>query len=312
MTAGPRRCRPRVVSGDGRADPLPPRSGVHRGLRARPRPPAAGLPDRQRRCSASPPRARARWSRPSPTCRVPGEPAVVASCGKFGERWAELCDAYGAETVTSTSSGARRSTRPASTRRSLRLRPPAARRLRDAVGDLDRRPQRRPRPSTRSRRGHGAVLCVDAVSGLGAVDLPQDEWGVDVVVSGSQKSLMCPPGLGVRLGLASARWRSPPRARGAATTSTGRAPPRASARRRRTRLHPRGDPVPGARRRARADLRRGPRRGLRPPRRARARPRAPASRRSASSASAPTTRTPTSSPRRRFPDEHRRRRRCRS
>ena len=30
---------------------------------------------------------------------VAGEPAVVASCGKFGQRWAELCDAYGAETV---------------------------------------------------------------------------------------------------------------------------------------------------------------------------------------------------------------------
>ena len=29
----------------------------------------------------------------------PGEPAVVASCGKFGERWAELCDAYGARTA---------------------------------------------------------------------------------------------------------------------------------------------------------------------------------------------------------------------
>ena len=29
----------------------------------------------------------------------PGEPALVASCGKFGERWAELCDAYGARTV---------------------------------------------------------------------------------------------------------------------------------------------------------------------------------------------------------------------
>jgi aspartate aminotransferase-like enzyme len=41
----------------------------------------------------------------------------------------------------------------------------------------------------------GSLLCVDAVSGLGAVDLPQDEWGVDVVVAGSQKSLMCPPGL---------------------------------------------------------------------------------------------------------------------
>jgi len=45
-------------------------------------------------------------------------------------------------------------------------------------------------------RSHGAVLCVDAVSGLGAANLPQDDWGVDVVVSGSQKSLMCPPGLG--------------------------------------------------------------------------------------------------------------------
>src|SRR5881275_457210 len=29
----------------------------------------------------------------------PGEPALVASCGKFGERWAELCDAFGAETI---------------------------------------------------------------------------------------------------------------------------------------------------------------------------------------------------------------------
>jgi aspartate aminotransferase-like enzyme len=43
--------------------------------------------------------------------------------------------------------------------------------------------------------GRGSVLCIDAVSGLGAVDLRQDEWGVDVVVAGSQKSLMCPPGL---------------------------------------------------------------------------------------------------------------------
>ena len=45
-------------------------------------------------------------------------------------------------------------------------------------------------------RDHGALLCVDAVSGLGAAELKQDDWGVDVVVAGSQKSLMCPPGLG--------------------------------------------------------------------------------------------------------------------
>ena len=41
----------------------------------------------------------------------------------------------------------------------------------------------------------GAVSVVDAVSSLGAVPLETDEWGVDVVVSGSQKALMSPPGL---------------------------------------------------------------------------------------------------------------------
>ena len=44
-------------------------------------------------------------------------------------------------------------------------------------------------------RARGAILAVDAVSGLGAVDLRQDEWGVDVVAAGSQKALMCPPGI---------------------------------------------------------------------------------------------------------------------
>jgi aspartate aminotransferase-like enzyme len=42
---------------------------------------------------------------------------------------------------------------------------------------------------------HGALIAVDAVSAMGAVPLPQDEWGVDVVVAGSQKALMSPPGL---------------------------------------------------------------------------------------------------------------------
>src|SRR5205085_1911404 len=38
-------------------------------------------------------------------------------------------------------------------------------------------------------------LVVDAISSLGAVPLEQDEWDIDVVLSGSQKALMCPPGL---------------------------------------------------------------------------------------------------------------------
>jgi alanine-glyoxylate transaminase/serine-glyoxylate transaminase/serine-pyruvate transaminase len=44
--------------------------------------------------------------------------------------------------------------------------------------------------------GHPALLLVDAISGLGTADYRHDEWGVDVTVSGSQKGLMLPPGLG--------------------------------------------------------------------------------------------------------------------
>jgi alanine-glyoxylate transaminase/serine-glyoxylate transaminase/serine-pyruvate transaminase len=43
--------------------------------------------------------------------------------------------------------------------------------------------------------GHPALLLVDTISGLGSADLRMDEWGIDVVVAGSQKGLMLPPGL---------------------------------------------------------------------------------------------------------------------
>jgi aspartate aminotransferase-like enzyme len=125
---------------------------------------------------------------------APGEPAVVASCGKFGERWAELCDAYGADT------------RHLEFEWGAKVDPE---RLDRALAELDR-PARAVyvtqsetstgvvndiRALNEVAAAHDSVLCVDAVSGLGAVELPQDEWGVDVVVAGSQKSLMCPPGL---------------------------------------------------------------------------------------------------------------------
>lgn len=44
-------------------------------------------------------------------------------------------------------------------------------------------------------RDHGALLMVDSVSGLGALPLETDAWGLDVVLTGAQKALMCPPGL---------------------------------------------------------------------------------------------------------------------
>jgi aspartate aminotransferase-like enzyme len=44
-------------------------------------------------------------------------------------------------------------------------------------------------------RAHGALVMVDSVSGLGALPLEFDGWGLDVVLTGAQKALMCPPGL---------------------------------------------------------------------------------------------------------------------
>lgn len=46
-------------------------------------------------------------------------------------------------------------------------------------------------------RAHGALVMVDSVSGLGALPLETDAWGLDVVLTGAQKALMCPPGLSI-------------------------------------------------------------------------------------------------------------------
>ncbi len=123
----------------------------------------------------------------------PGDTALTVSAGKFGERWAALCKAYGVKaqeikvpygyavdpqeiakalkadknikavytTLCETSTGVLTDIK--------------------AIGEIVRDTQ--------------AVLVVDAISGLGADDLQTDAWGVDVVVSGSQKGLMIPPGL---------------------------------------------------------------------------------------------------------------------
>jgi serine---pyruvate transaminase len=64
-----------------------------------------------------------------------------------------------------------------------------------------------------------AALVVDAVSSLGAVPLETDAWGVDVVLSGSQKALMCPPGLAMA-SVADHLWDGLPQAR-TSTRSAG-------------------------------------------------------------------------------------------
>jgi aspartate aminotransferase-like enzyme len=124
----------------------------------------------------------------------PGEPALVASSGKFGERWAELCDAYGAATVHWETEWGRK-VDPAQLDRQLGEHD-AVEVVFTTLSETSTGIVNDVRELTEVAHRHGALIAVDAVSALGAIPLPQDEWGVDVVVSGSQKALMAPPGLG--------------------------------------------------------------------------------------------------------------------
>jgi aspartate aminotransferase-like enzyme len=124
----------------------------------------------------------------------PGERALVARCGKFGERWKELVEAYGGELVDLDVEWGRK-VEPAELDRVLGEAgdvPVVFTTLSETstgvVNDVQ--------ALTEVAHAHGALIVVDAVSGLGAVPVKMDEWGLDVVVAGSQKALMCPPGLG--------------------------------------------------------------------------------------------------------------------
>src|ERR1041385_319521 len=123
----------------------------------------------------------------------PGDKILVGAAGKFGERWIQLGEAYGADIVRYEPGWGER------------LDPAEYDRLLGENDDVKVAFATLSETSTgvvhdiqaiaEVARRHDAILVVDAVSGLGATELRQDEWGVDVAVAGSQKALMCPPGL---------------------------------------------------------------------------------------------------------------------
>jgi aspartate aminotransferase-like enzyme len=124
----------------------------------------------------------------------PGEPALVASCGKFGERWAELCNAYGAATIHHRAEWGSR-VEPAELDRLLAESSDEVRVAFVTLSETSTGVVNDIQGLAEAAHRHGALLAVDAVSALGAIPVNQDPWKVDVVVAGSQKALMCPPGL---------------------------------------------------------------------------------------------------------------------
>src|SRR5437870_5927791 len=121
-----------------------------------------------------------------------GEPVLVVSAGYFGERWAALARAYGAE-VDHLRYAWGEIPAPEDVAARLRERSATAVFLTQSetstgvVADLQ--------PFAVVAREAGALSVVDAISSLGAVPLETDAWGIDVVAAGAQKALMTPPGL---------------------------------------------------------------------------------------------------------------------
>ena len=126
----------------------------------------------------------------------PGDRVLVLSAGKFGERWESLAKAFGCQvdlvSVPYGETFSLHAIREA-------LRPDTSAVLVQATES-----------STGVRhdiKAIAALLIVDAITGLGTTHLDVDAWGVDVIIGGSQKAVMIPPGLAY-LSLSDRAWKA--------------------------------------------------------------------------------------------------------
>ncbi len=122
----------------------------------------------------------------------PGERVLVVSHGEFGTRWQKLAAAYGCEVVALNyewgeqprAEDVARSLADSGAEVALLVHSETST---GVVSDIQ--------SLVAACNEAGAISVVDAISSLGAVPLETDAWGIDVVVTGSQKALMTPPGL---------------------------------------------------------------------------------------------------------------------
>jgi aspartate aminotransferase-like enzyme len=122
-----------------------------------------------------------------------GDRALVVRGGKFGERWAALCAAWGAEPIC-IDVPAGDAVAPAAVAQAL-ARVPDARALFVQACETSTGVWHPIRELAALVRDRGPLLVVDGITGVGVQELPMDAWGIDVLVSASQKALMVPPGL---------------------------------------------------------------------------------------------------------------------
>ncbi len=123
----------------------------------------------------------------------PGDKVLVLTAGKFGERWTGLAKAFGCNVdVLSVPYGETFSLDEIRARVTPDVR---AVFVQATVSSTGARHDVEGIAKIVRARGDGTLLVVDAITGLGTTHLNVDGWGVDVIIGGSQKALMMPPGL---------------------------------------------------------------------------------------------------------------------
>ena len=139
------------------------------------------------------------WEAALTNCLNPGDKVVIARFGQFSHLWTDMCQRLGfdveiLETPWGEGAPVDKTLALLEADKQHKIKAVLVCHNETATGvTSDVAATRRALDSVK----HPAFLMVDSVSSLACIDFRMDEWGVDVCVSGSQKGLMLPPGLGV-------------------------------------------------------------------------------------------------------------------
>ena len=123
----------------------------------------------------------------------PGDEVIVCSAGKFGERWVELMKAYGLKAIVLTAPYGS-AVQPADVERALSQNK-NVKGVFVQASETSTGTQHDVKAMAEAVKKTDAIFVVDAITGIGTMPLDIDSWGLDVVIGGSQKAFMIPPGL---------------------------------------------------------------------------------------------------------------------
>ncbi|MFQ5449831.1 MAG: pyridoxal-phosphate-dependent aminotransferase family protein [Nitrospinaceae bacterium] len=135
----------------------------------------------------------------------PGDKVLVINGGKFGERWGKISEAYGMNVIWHNVEWGKAADPDAI--ESLLAKEKDIRGILVQASETSTTAAHPIEALSRLTRGRDDILLVvDAITGLGVFNLPMDEWGIDAMITGSQKALELPPGLAL-VALSEKAWK---------------------------------------------------------------------------------------------------------